>query len=58
LARRGLVTADTSTSLYDGQKITVTEDGQRALPQPRPRAALTTTTPTAPKVAVAQGARR
>ncbi|WP_240678044.1 hypothetical protein [Streptomyces griseoviridis] len=58
LAKRGLVTADTSTSLYHGQKITVTEDGHRALTQPRHRAALTTAAATAPKAAVAQGARR
>ncbi|KPI25142.1 hypothetical protein OV320_8347 [Actinobacteria bacterium OV320] len=52
LAKRGLVAADTSTSLYHGQKITVTEDGHRALTQQRPRAALTTTAATAPKPAV------
>ncbi|WP_329269055.1 hypothetical protein [Streptomyces sp. NBC_01451] len=58
LSKRGLVTADTSTSLYHGQKITVTEDGHRALTQPRHRAALPTAAATAPKAAVAQGARR
>ncbi|MFB8352938.1 hypothetical protein [Streptomyces niveus] len=36
LAKRELVTADTSTSLFHGQKITVTEKGQRAQAQHRP----------------------
>ncbi|AZP23322.1 hypothetical protein EJC51_18515 [Streptomyces aquilus] len=58
LAKRRLITADTSTSLYHGQKITVTEDGHRALTQPRHRAALPTSAATAPKAAVTQGARR
>ncbi|MFG2349641.1 hypothetical protein [Streptomyces phaeochromogenes] len=52
LAKRGLVTADTSASLYHGQKITVTEDGHGALTQQRPEAALTTTAATAPTAAV------
>jgi hypothetical protein len=56
LAKRGLVTSDTSTSLIVGQKITVTEQGQQALT--RPRAALTTAVATPPKAAVAQRAHR
>ncbi|MFF2941345.1 hypothetical protein ACFVSQ_16035 [Streptomyces niveus] len=39
LVKRELVTVDTSTSLWHGQKITVTGDGQRALAQRRPAAA-------------------
>ncbi|MEV7888434.1 hypothetical protein ACWD3I_29795 [Streptomyces sp. NPDC002817] len=59
LARRGLVTADTSTPLYyHGQKITVTQAGHRALTQPRPQAAPTVTPATAPKAAATHGARR
>ncbi|MGC4909571.1 hypothetical protein ACLQ2J_28130 [Streptomyces cyaneofuscatus] len=59
LAKRSLVIADTGTSLFHGQKITVTEAGQRALAEPRPRAALSTAVSTAPKVTVAaQGVRR
>lgn len=58
LAKRVLVTADTSTSLFHGQKITVTEQGQRALAQPRPMTAPATTATAAPKTPVAQGARR
>ncbi|MGZ2362114.1 hypothetical protein LRE75_36565 [Streptomyces sp. 372A] len=58
LAKRSLVIADTGTSLLRGQKITVTEAGQRALAEPRPRAALPAAS-TAPTVtAAAQGARR
>lgn len=57
LAKRGLVTADTSTMLYHGQKITVTEDGHRALTQPRPQAALTAAT-APPKAAARQEVRR
>jgi DNA-binding MarR family transcriptional regulator len=56
LAKRGLVTSDTSTSLFIGQKITVTKQGQQALT--RPRAALTTAVATPPKAAVTQGAHR
>ncbi|MER5545386.1 hypothetical protein ABT072_23660 [Streptomyces sp. NPDC002589] len=56
LARRGLVSFDASTSLYQGLKITVTEQGQQALAQPRPHAALTTAVAAPPKAAVAQGA--
>ncbi|MCX5410345.1 hypothetical protein [Streptomyces sp. NBC_00059] len=58
LAKRSLVIADTGTSLFQGQKITVTEAGQRALAEPRPRAALSTAAATAPKVTVAAGVRR
>lgn len=48
LAKRELVARDTSTSLAIGQKITVTEQGQRVLAQPRLHAALTTTRPAPP----------
>lgn len=58
LAKRRLVTTDTSTSLFIGQRITVTELGQQALAQPRPRAALKTAVAAPPKAAVAQGAHR
>ncbi|MFJ8978753.1 hypothetical protein [Streptomyces sp. NPDC102282] len=58
LAKRGLVSADTGTSVFQGQKITVTGEGQRVLAGPRPRAALSTAAPTAPKAAAAQGVRR
>lgn len=57
LAKRGLVSADTGTLLFQGQKITVTEEGQRALAQPRPRAALSTAAAT-PNNTRVQGARR
>uniref|UniRef100_A0AAU2ABZ8 Uncharacterized protein n=1 Tax=Streptomyces sp. NBC_00093 TaxID=2975649 RepID=A0AAU2ABZ8_9ACTN len=58
LAKHGLVTADTRTSLYHGQKITVTENGHRALTQPRPWAEPRTTAATAPRTAAVQGPRR
>ncbi|WP_186343665.1 hypothetical protein [Streptomyces sp. CFMR 7] len=58
LAKRKLVRSDTGTSLFQGQKITVTEAGQRALAESRPRAALSTAASTAPKAAAAQGVRR
>lgn len=58
LAKRRLVTTDTSTSLFIGQKISVTELGQQALTQPRPRAALRTTVAAVPKAAIAQKAHR
>lgn len=58
LATRGLVTADTSTSLFHGQKITVTDHGQQALAQRRPAATPATRTMTAPKPPVMRGARR
>lgn len=59
LAKRGLVNRDTSTSLFYGQKITVTEDGMQALARPRP--AVTAATPAAgaaPKPSAVQAARR
>ncbi|MET9185153.1 hypothetical protein ABZX63_07820 [Streptomyces tendae] len=59
LAKRGLVTHDTSTSLRaGGQKISVTEQGQQALAQPRQAARLATQVAARPKTVVAQGARR
>jgi hypothetical protein len=58
LARHGMVTADTSTSLYHGQKITVTELGRRALAQSLPHTALTAVAATPPKSAVRQGVSR
>ncbi|WP_328844966.1 hypothetical protein [Streptomyces sp. NBC_00258] len=58
LAKHRMVTADTSTSLYHGQKITVTEQGLRALAKPRPHAALTAAAPAPPKIAARQGVRR
>ncbi|MBT2509186.1 hypothetical protein J7I98_25540 [Streptomyces sp. ISL-98] len=58
LAKRGLVAADTSTSLFHGQKITVTEQGQQALAKPRPAAAPATTAVAAAKPPAVQRARR
>ncbi|MER5440118.1 hypothetical protein [Streptomyces sp. NPDC002790] len=58
LAKRGLVTRDTSTSLVIGQKVTVTGQGQQALARPRPHAALRTAGAVPPKAAVTQGAHR
>lgn len=58
LARHGMVTADTSTSLYHGQKITVTELGRRSLDQSRPHTAPTAVAATPAKSAVRQGASR
>ncbi|WP_239157979.1 hypothetical protein [Streptomyces sp. SID13726] len=58
LNNRGLVTADNSTSLYHGQKITVTEQGRRALDGPRPRAPLAAAAATAATTTAAQGVRR
>ncbi|MEW1794623.1 hypothetical protein [Streptomyces niveus] len=58
LAKHGLVTADTSTSLFHGQKITVTDRGQQALAQRRPAATSSTSTTAASKPPVVQGARR
>lgn len=58
LATRGLVSADTSTVLLVGQKITVTEQGQQALAQGRPASVTTTTPAPAPKTSVMQGVRR
>ncbi|MGW4249942.1 hypothetical protein [Streptomyces californicus] len=59
LAKRGLVRAASDTSLFQGQKITVTEAGQRALAGPRPRASLSMAASTAPKATMAaRGVRR
>jgi hypothetical protein len=58
LARRKLVELDTSTSLYRGQKITVTERGQQALAKPRPTASAAAPAEAAPKRSVVQGVRR
>lgn len=59
LEKRGLVTTDTSTSLMaGGQKITVTEQGQQALAQPRPVAALATAVAAPPKTTLSQGVHR
>ncbi|WP_405729353.1 hypothetical protein OG885_10150 [Streptomyces sp. NBC_00028] len=59
LEKRGLVTHDTSTSLRaGGQKISVTEQGQQALAQPRPAARLTTQVAARPKTVVARAAHR
>ncbi|TFI21369.1 hypothetical protein E4P36_33760 [Streptomyces sp. 4R-3d] len=58
LDKHGLVTADTSTSLFHGQKITVTDHGQQALAQRRPAATSSTSTTAASKPPVVQGARR
>lgn len=58
LAKRGLVTADPGTSLFHGQKITVTGDGHQALAQRRPAATPATSTMVASKPPVVQGARR
>ncbi|ELS55910.1 hypothetical protein [Streptomyces viridochromogenes] len=59
LEKRGLVTHDTSTSLWArGQKISVTEQGQQALAQPRPAARLATQVAAGPKTVVAQRAHR
>ncbi|MFJ2021544.1 hypothetical protein [Streptomyces nodosus] len=58
LAKRGLVDRDTSTSLFRGQKITVTDEGHRALARPRPQAPATAPAKAAPKPPAMQGARR
>lgn len=58
LAKRGLVDRDTTTSLFRGQKITVTEEGQQALARPRPAAAVATPAKAAPKPSAVQGTRR
>ncbi|MEU4486688.1 hypothetical protein AB0H94_17680 [Streptomyces purpurascens] len=58
LAKRGLVDRDTSTSLFRGQKITVTEEGHQALSGPRPQAPAATPAIGASKPAAVQGARR
>ncbi|MFF3694087.1 hypothetical protein [Streptomyces sp. NPDC002221] len=58
LAKLGLVRADTSTSLFQGQKITTTEEGRRVLALRRPHAGLGTAMAAAPGTAVVQKARR
>lgn len=58
LAKRGLVARDTSTSLFRGQNITVTEHGQQALAKPHPAATAATTARAAAKPPAVQGARR
>ncbi|WP_413100251.1 hypothetical protein [Streptomyces sp. Inha503] len=58
LAKRGLVDRDTSTSLFRGQKITITQHGQQALATPRPAATAATPTRAAAKPSAAQGAHR
>ncbi|MFD7517420.1 hypothetical protein ACFV85_21760 [Streptomyces niveus] len=59
LVKRRLVTADTSTSLWHGQKITITGDGQRALAQQRPAAApAAVAAPVSTAPSLAQKARR
>ncbi|MFD6989285.1 hypothetical protein [Streptomyces sp. NPDC059943] len=58
LVKRELVTADTSTSLFHGQKITVTGDGQRAQAQHRPAAAPAALAAPVPAASRAQKARR
>ncbi|MET9556794.1 hypothetical protein [Streptomyces sp. NPDC006645] len=58
LAKRRLVAADTGTSLFHGQKITVTGDGHQALAQGRPAATPATSAITAPKPPVVQGTHR
>ncbi|MFD4119034.1 hypothetical protein ACFWSJ_37030 [Streptomyces niveus] len=58
LVKRRLVTVDTSTSLWHGQKITVTGDGQRALAQHRPTTAPAAVAAPVPAASRAQRARR
>jgi hypothetical protein len=58
LAKRGLVVRETSTSLFRGQKITVTDEGHRALTRPRPQAPVTAPAKVAPTPPAVQGARR
>ncbi|MFE0135989.1 hypothetical protein ACFWY6_31120 [Streptomyces sp. NPDC059037] len=58
LAKRGLVTTDTSKSLLVGQEIAVTEQGQRSLAQHRPAFLSTTAAVPTPKTPVAQAPRR
>ncbi|MFD3522223.1 hypothetical protein [Streptomyces sp. NPDC058653] len=59
LVKGRFVTADTSTSLWHGQKITVTGDGQRALAQHRPAAApAAVAAPVSTAPSLAQKARR
>jgi hypothetical protein len=58
LNKRGLVDWDTSTSLFHGQKITVTEHGRQALANPRPAATATTPARAVLRTPAVQGARR
>jgi DNA-binding MarR family transcriptional regulator len=58
LNKRGLVDWDTSTSLFHGQKITVTEHGQQALAKQRPAATAATPAKAVPRTRAVQGARR
>ncbi|WP_247201194.1 hypothetical protein [Streptomyces scabiei] len=58
LNKRGLVDWDTSTSLFRGQKITVTEHGRQALAKPRPAATATTPARAVLRTPAVQGARR
>ncbi|MGW1609790.1 hypothetical protein ACWCQZ_10390 [Streptomyces sp. NPDC002285] len=58
LNKRGLVDWDTSTSLFHGQKITVTENGRQALASPRPAATAAPPARAASKAPAVQGARR
>ncbi|GGU55068.1 hypothetical protein GCM10010211_19690 [Streptomyces albospinus] len=57
LAKRGLVTTDTSTPLLIGQDIAVTEQGQRSLAEHRPALSTTAAVP-APRTPAAQAPRR
>ncbi|MEU4174729.1 hypothetical protein [Streptomyces sp. NPDC026589] len=58
LAKRELVDRDTSTSLFRGQRIAVTEEGQRALAGPRPAAKAAAPAKAAPKASGVPGAHR
>ncbi|MEU4173772.1 hypothetical protein [Streptomyces sp. NPDC026589] len=58
LTKRGFIDRNTSTSLFRGQKITVTAEGQQALARPRPPGTTATPAKAAPKPPTAQRARR
>ncbi|MFE0055268.1 hypothetical protein [Streptomyces sp. NPDC059003] len=58
LAKRGLVTTDTSKSLLVGQEIAVTDQGQRALAQHHPAALSTTTAVPTPNPPAVHASRR
>lgn len=59
LNNRGLVNRDTSTPLLTGQEVTVTEQGRRALTQPRPSSSPPTTAAVkVPPATPVQGVRR
>ncbi|MDH6439406.1 DNA-binding MarR family transcriptional regulator [Streptomyces sp. SAI-144] len=58
LNKRGLVDWDTSTSLFQGQKITVTEHGRRVLAKQRPAATAATPAKAVPRTPAVHGARR